>query len=105
MTHRQEIAITPRIQQAIAEIEGLIRGRFPDATFSIGEGEDPEEIYLTAIVDVEDRGAFIDLFIDRLVTFQVEDDLPIYVLPRRTPERTVAMSPRHDHRTAATAGH
>ncbi len=32
-----------------------------------------------------------EVFIDRMIDLQVEDGLPIYVVPVRTPERMVAL--------------
>lgn len=69
----------PRIQAAIAELRGLIAARYPDATFTVYHGEDPEGIYLNAVVDVEDLDAVTDTFIGRLVDLQVEGGLPVYV--------------------------
>ena len=100
MTSRQHIPITPRTEEALAELKALISSRFPEAVFVLGEGEDPEGIYLTAMVDVDDRGEVIDLFLDRLVELQVEEDLPIFVVPLRTAERNAAIA-AEQHLTAA----
>jgi hypothetical protein len=91
MTRESYIPITPRLEEALDEIKGLIRGRHPEATFAIGQGEDPDGIYLFATVDVDDRGEVIDLYIDRLVDLQVEEGLPLFIIPRRTPERNAAI--------------
>ena len=91
MTPEHRIPITPRIEEAIEELKGLIASRYPGTTFAVGEGDDPEGVYLTATVDVDDRGEVIDLFVDRLVELQVEEGLPIFVVPVRTPERNAAL--------------
>ncbi len=101
MTTEQRIPITPRIEAALAELKGLISSRYPAATFAVGEGDDPEGVYLTATVDVDDRGEVIDLFVDRLVDLQVEEGLPIFVVPVRTPERNAALLARSGHAAAA----
>ncbi len=44
-------------------------------------------MYLEAMVDVEDLNDMLDVFIDRLVDMQIEERLPVYVVPVRTPER------------------
>ena len=85
----------------LSELKGLIRGRYPEATFAVGEGDDPEGIYLRATVDVDDRGEVIDLFLDRLVDLQVEEGLPIFVVPTRTPERNAAILAEQQDATAA----
>ena len=90
-TFEQHLLSDPSIQAAAAELQGLIRTRFPEATFSVGYGEDPVGVYLRAIVDVEDTDEVIGLIIDRLVTMQVDEELPIYVIPSQPPERIAAM--------------
>src|SRR5689334_3086426 len=91
MTPKTAIAITPRMEEALREIEGLIRQAYPKAVFAVGEGEDPKGIYLTAIVDVDDRGEVIDLFLERLLALQIEEGLPIFVIPIRSPARNMAL--------------
>jgi hypothetical protein len=80
------------MREALAELQALISNRYPEAVFSVSEGEDPEGIYLAATVDVDDRGEVIDLFLDRLVELQVVEDLPIFVVPLRTAERNAAIA-------------
>jgi hypothetical protein len=75
------------VQRAIAELEDLIRSRHPSAQFWVTRGEDPEGVYLKAVVDVEDTEEVVDLFIDRMLTMQIEEKLPVYVIPVRTPAR------------------
>lgn len=76
-------AIDPQIAAALEELRGTIRGRYPGATFEVGEGEDPGGIYMRATVDVEDTDDVVDVFVDRLLEMQVEQGLPIYVVPVR----------------------
>ena len=80
----------PRIQAAIAELTGLIRARYPSASFTVGEGEDPEGVYVTATVDVEDTDEVVEVVSERLVTMQVEEGRPIHVIPARPIERVAA---------------
>ena len=101
MTPEQRIPITPRIEEALAELKGLISSRYPGTTFAVGEGDDPDGIYLTATVDVDDRGEVIDLFVDRLVDLQVDEGLPIFVVPVRTPQRNAALLAERRDPTAA----
>ena len=91
MTPEPKIAITPRIAEALNEIKELIRQAYPEATFTVGEGEDPEGIYLTATVDVDDRGPVIDRFLERLLELQLNEELPIFVIPVRPPARNTAL--------------
>lgn len=67
-----------RIQAAVAELRTMIAERYPDTTFSTFEGDDPEGIYLRAVVDAADLDEVTDLFIDRLVEIQ-EAGLPVFV--------------------------
>jgi len=64
----------------------MILQRYPDATFEVGLGPDPEYLYLTAVVDTDDGDVF-DLIAERLVEMDVEEDLPILVMPVRPAER------------------
>jgi hypothetical protein len=78
----------PRVQVAVAELQELIRGRWPGAKFSIARGEDnPEGIHLNATVDVDDPEEVLDLVIDRVVGMQSEQELPIHVIPLRPVEK------------------
>jgi hypothetical protein len=91
MTPERELLRDPRMQAAITELQGLIRERYPEATFAVGYAEDPEGVYLLATVDVEDRDEVVDVFVDRLVDLQVAEQLPLHVLPVRPPERNAAI--------------
>jgi len=75
------------LDHAIAEMENLIKTHYPSASFIVSQGEDPEGTYLTATVDVEDTDEVIDLYIDRLVSLQVDEGLPLYVIPVRPLDR------------------
>ena len=70
----------PRVISAIAELQGIIKSRYPDATFDLSDGEDPEGLSLTANVDVENMWDVIDIVSDRLTEIQIDDDLPIFLL-------------------------
>jgi hypothetical protein len=77
--------------QALGELEQLISARYPDTVFEIGRGGDePDGIYLTAIVDLDDPDEVMDLVIDHLLSFQVDNGLAIQVVPIRTQERVTA---------------
>ncbi|HET8629111.1 MAG TPA: hypothetical protein VFL91_16940 [Thermomicrobiales bacterium] len=80
----------PRIQAALTELRELILRRFPTATFTVYRGEDPGGIYLTPIVDVEDLDEVAEVFTDRLLDIQIEEGLPVYVVPDLPLERALA---------------
>ena len=102
MTPGHKIPITARIQEAIDELQGLIAARYPAATFEIGEGEDPDGVYLTATVDIEDMSEVVDVFLDRMVDLQVEEGLPLFVVAVRPASRNAAILARRQE-SAATA--
>jgi hypothetical protein len=91
MTLESPIAVTPRMEDALTELEALIRRSYPEATFTVREGEDPEGVYLVATVDVDDRTAVIDAFLERLLELQIGDGLPIFVIPVRPAARNAAL--------------
>jgi hypothetical protein len=78
------------MQAAIAELQELILSHFPETSFTVGEAEDPDGVYMRAIVDIDDTDEVTEIFIDRLVDLQVDERLPIYVVTIRTPERIAA---------------
>jgi hypothetical protein len=65
--------------------------RYPDAQFEVTRGiDDPRAIHLTATADIKETDDLVDLVIDRLLELQVEERLPIHVIPIRAKERTPA---------------
>ena len=90
MRYRRNSPNDPRIREALAELQNLILDRYPDASFTVSEGDDPTGVYLRATVDVEDLDEVLDVVIDRLLDLQIRERLPVYVIPVRPLERTVA---------------
>lgn len=79
-----------RLDSAIEEIKALVLAHYPDATFELGLGEDPEGTWMTVTVDVDDTDEVFDVVVDRLVDMQVEEGIPLYVIPVRPIERIMA---------------
>ena len=93
MKATREPKLRPRMQQAVEELKGLVRERYPEAGFRVARSpEDPRIIHLWAIVD-EDGDVVIDVVIDRMMEIQIEDELPIFVIPVRPGERALEMRP------------
>jgi hypothetical protein len=84
-------ALTPQLQRAVDELQHLIRRVDPLATFQVVPGDDPTGTYVLATVDVEDTELIMDAYMDRLLTLQIDEGLPLYVLPLRP--RTQAVVP------------
>jgi hypothetical protein len=86
-------SLDPARRQAVSELTGMIASKYPSASFTIAPGIDDEEAtHITAVVDLDDPDEVVDLIIDRLVDLQVEEELPISVIPIRTPERVAKLS-------------
>lgn len=85
----------PRIQNAVEELKTMILARYPNATFEVAEGEDPDGIYLYPTVDVEDTMEVLYAVMDRVLEMEIEEDLPIYVVPLPPLERSVEWARRY----------
>ncbi|HTE86223.1 MAG TPA: hypothetical protein VK821_15980 [Dehalococcoidia bacterium] len=82
----------------------MIASRWPAASFAVSRGEDPEGLYLDATVDLDDPDEVMDLVVDRLLRLQVNERLPVHVVPLRTPERAAALrQPRRPRKPYAAA--
>ncbi len=87
-----EVSLDPQRRVAVHELIALIAQKYLGTSFEIGPGiDDPEATHITAVVDLDDPDEVMDLIIDRLVELQVDDSLPISVIPIRTPERVAAL--------------
>jgi hypothetical protein len=87
MSLAHEDNMSARIACAIDELQGIIAAHYPTASFEVSEGDDPSGTYLTATVDLDDPDEVFDLVVDRLLEMEVDEGLPVYVIPVRTPER------------------
>ena len=76
-----------RLQAAVVELQALLQQHYPAATFRETLGEDPEGTYLMATVDVEDTDEVVDAYIARLLEFQIDVGLAVYVGPIRPLKR------------------
>ncbi len=89
-TSAKTYAADPRLQAAVAELQSLIHARYPSATFDVTPGDDPAGLYPTATVDVEDTDEVFEVVVGRLLELQVEEGLPVYVIPMRPLARIAA---------------
>ena len=90
---------SPRMDAAIKEMKQVILQHYPEATFDMGLGEDPIGMYLIATIDLADLGEVEDHLIDRLVDLQVDEGLPLYVIPTRPNQRSLEMMRKEQERT------
>lgn len=79
----------PGIAAAVEELTRLITSRYPNALIDVSEGDDPDGVYLTATVDIDDPDEVTDLVIDRTMALQIEEHLPVYVVPIRPISRVM----------------
>lgn len=94
MNQEHRFPLSPRMEAAIAEMKQTILRHYPSATFSVYEWDDPDGIFLSALVDTEDLEAVKDLFLSRMVDLQVDEGLPLFVVPERTPEKLASLLAR-----------
>ena len=84
MTFDPHIDMTsPRLIEASTELETLIQKAYPSASFSRLWLDDPEGMHLRVIVPVDNPEEIFDLVCDRLLHFQIEEALPLYLVPVR----------------------
>ncbi len=102
MKTEREPKLAPRMQTAIEELKGLVRERYPDATFQVTRSpEDQKTILLKPVVEIDDRDEVMDVVIDRLVELQSEQQLPLFVVPTRPQARRDAIRRTMKHSAPA----
>ena len=84
MTARHVTRLPAQMEAALTELRKLIHEEYPDALFAVRRGVDePESVELVATIDIENRDDILDLVIDRVLAFQIDDGLLIHVIPQR----------------------
>lgn len=92
MSTAQDSPSEERIQAALHELQAILLQHYPEATFRVGRGEDdPEAIHLFATVDADDTDVVLDCVVDRMMEIQIEDGMPIFIIPLPTAERAAAL--------------
>jgi hypothetical protein len=75
----------------VDELKQLILELQPEATFDLGpSGGDPTSIFLRAYVDLPEPFDLFDKISDRVMDIQIEEGIPLHVLPMRLHERARA---------------
>ncbi len=79
------------MRRALEELRATISEKYPAATFRVSRDPDePEIVLLNTILDLDDPDDVFDLVGERLLELQVEERIPIQVIPLWTPERVLA---------------
>lgn len=93
-TRRRSPSIS-EIDSALTELKRIIVQKYPQARFEVHRGiDDPDSFELDAIIDVDNGFDVLDLVIDRVMAYQLDDGLPIHVIPRRPSTGTSARAAR-----------
>ncbi len=91
-----------RSQEILVEFEDLIGKAYPEASFDVEVGGEPDGVYLIVTVDLEDTEEVLDVVMDRILEVQIEERLPVYVLPLRpTGSKYEPASGQRQHATSA----
>jgi hypothetical protein len=92
MTLAHPLVLDPKMQTAVDELQALIQQKHPEAQFRLSrDPEGSDAIHLIAALDVDDTDLVVDEFLDRMMQLQIEEHLPLFVIPVRTPEREMAL--------------
>jgi aspartokinase-like uncharacterized kinase len=84
--------LEPRLRAAVEELMEIVRQRYPEAQFRLSrDPDDPQIVLITTVVDLDDPDEVTDLVIERENQLLIDEGLPVYVIPIRTPERVMAM--------------
>ena len=86
---------------AVRELSTLIAKRYASAAIVVEPAEeDPNVTHITAVVDIDDPDEVADLVMDRMLELQLDEGIPIYVIPIRTPERVATLRQQQRGHTA-----
>lgn len=82
---REQLALSTKLAPALIELRDLITDKYPNAQFRVTFGlDEPFGVHLRPTLDIEDPTEISSTFMDKLLDFQIEQRLPIYVFPEKT---------------------
>ena len=88
----QTATLDKKMQAAVDELVALIRQHHPQAQFRLScDPAGSEAIHLIATVDTDDTDQVVHLVLDRMMQLQIDQELPIFIIPIRSPERESAL--------------
>jgi hypothetical protein len=91
MKHEMVHKLSPEMLAAIEEMKALVLSKYPAARFQVIQAPDePGAIHLNTIIDVDDLEEVVDLIMDRMMQFMIEDELPFWVVPVHSTEYALA---------------
>ena len=94
-------SLDPQRLEAVRELSALILQHYASATLLVGPAEeDPEVTHITALIDVDDPDKVADLVMERMLHWRLDKDIPVYVIPIRTPERLAAVREQQRRRAS-----
>ncbi len=98
MTAKRTQQPDARTRAAVDELIALVRQRYPSTVFVVEPSEeDPAVTHVIATVDVEDPDEVVDLVIDRMLELQIEEGIPVHLIPVRTAERVAELRLKRHH--------
>ena len=78
---------SPLVRTAIEDLKRLVLAHYPSATFTVEPSvDDPYAIHLVTTVETLDTTDVLDTVFDRMMEIQIEQGLPIFVIPVRPVE-------------------
>ncbi len=90
-----QTSLDPRRQQAVQELTQLVQAHFPLTDVMVVPGDDnPKATHVFATVDIDDPDEVADLVMERMLELQLDEGIPVYLIPIRTPERVAALAKR-----------
>lgn len=90
--------LDPKVLAAVTELQQLVSAKYPSAIFYVAPGEEsPESTYVTATVDIEAPDDVVDLVIERVLAMQLDDGIPVHLIPIRTINRVLEMRKAEAH--------
>jgi hypothetical protein len=95
MTETWKWAPVREIKQAAEELKAIIRARYPEAELILARAPDDRHIWLlSTFVDVDDPDEVRELTRDREAELLAEDQIALYVSPRRSSEQIFGDPPQ-----------
>lgn len=87
MKTERAVRLSPGMTRAIEELKRLVQTDYPEATFRVTRSPDDDRtIHLMTEMDLEDTADVLDSVLDRVLELQIDEGLPVHVIPVRPRE-------------------